>query len=260
MFTTVRLSPARRHWLVTALNSLCLPAAMAATLEVAGSTTAQKSIIDPTPAAAKSATGIDVKMLPVGSGQGLAMLAEGRVRVAAVSDTLDDAVAAAKKAGMANTPGNLKFHPLVIEKLTPIVHPENPVKSLSKDQLRDLFSGKLTNWKEVGGPDLPVVLVVPAPGSGTRGVLDKQILGGGALATSAKVLRTSSAELAEVARDKAAIGYVGDGAASTAKVKEVSGPDVSRPLALITVGEPSPDVAKLITYWKSADAQKLFAK
>jgi phosphate transport system substrate-binding protein len=255
-----RLLPTRRQCVATVLCALLAPVAMATTLEVAGSTTVQKSIIDPTNAAAKGATGIDVKMLPVGTGRGLAMLAEGRVTVAAVSDTLDDAVAAAKKAGMGTTPANLKFHPLVVEKLVPIVHPDNGVKSLSKDQLRDLFTGKLSNWKDVGGADMPVVLVVPAPGSATRGVLEKQVLGGAAIAASAKVLRTSAAELAEVARDKAAIGYVGDGAASTAKVKQVAGPDVSRPLALVTIGDPSPEVAKLISYWKTAEAQKLFAK
>ncbi|MFN9503490.1 MAG: substrate-binding domain-containing protein [Rubrivivax sp.] len=252
--------PTRRQCLAAALCTLMVPTAMAATLEVAGSTTVQKAINEPTGNAAKAANGVEVKMLPVGSGKRLAMLAEGRVTVAAVSDSLDDSVTAAKKAGMGATPANLKFHTPVVEKMVPIVHPENGVKSLSKDQLRDLFTGKVSNWKDVGGADMPVVLVVPAPGSGTRGVLEKQVLGSAAIAASAKVLRTSSAELAEVARDKAAIGYVGDGAASTAKVKEVAGPDVSHPLALVTLGDPSPEVAKLIAYWKSADAQKLFAK
>lgn len=67
--------PTRRQCLAAALCTLMVPTAMAATLEVAGSTTVQKAINEPTGNAAKAANGVEVKMLPVGSGKRLAMLA-----------------------------------------------------------------------------------------------------------------------------------------------------------------------------------------
>lgn len=234
----------------------------AQTLEIAGSTSVQKAILEPSAGKAREATGLEVKVLPVGSGKGMVMLAEGKVKVAAISDSLDDAVSSAKKAGMANTPAGLKMHTILTEKLVPIVHPDNPVKTLTQDQLKGLLGGKIVNWKDVGGADLPVVVVTGAPGSGTRAVIEKQVLGGGAFGPNAKELRATSAELAEVARDKGAIGYVGDGLAETAKgkVSEVKGPEVSRPLALVTVGEPSAEVKKLIDFLQTPDAKKLFVQ
>jgi phosphate transport system substrate-binding protein len=237
-------------------------AALAAPLEIAGSTTVNKTVVEPTVAAARAATGIEPKMLAVGSIKGLQMLIEGRVKVAALSDTLEDAVAALKKAGTSSVPGNLKFSAVISEKLVPMVHPSNPVKALSRDQLRDLFSGKVENWKEVGGPDAPVALVVASANSGTRGVFDRAILGTLKAAPTAKEVRTASAEVAEVARNANAIGMVGEGtvASGDGKVKTVDGPDVSRTLGFVTQGDPTGDVAKLIAWWRTPEAQKLFTK
>ena len=85
-------------------------------------------------------------------------------------------------------------------------------------------------------------------------------MAGQAFAAGAKELRTSAAELAEVARDKGALGYVGSGTAESAKgkIKELKAPTVSRPLGLVTVGEPSPEVRKLIDYLSSAEVKKHF--
>jgi phosphate transport system substrate-binding protein len=239
---------------------LSLSPARAQVLEVAGSSTVAKSIVEPSQAKLREATGIELKMLSVGTGKGMQMLFDGKVKVAAVSASLDEAVDDAKKAGSVAAPAGLKLHTLLTDQLVPIVHNDNPVKELSREQLRGLLSGKLQNWKEVGGPDLAVLVVTGAPGSGTRGVLEKQLLAGQAFASGAKELRTSAAELAEVARDKAAIGYVGSGTAESAKgkIKELKAPALSRPLGLVTVGEPTPEVRKVLDYLLSTEAKKLF--
>ena len=256
----------RRHLGLKATALICFvglsPFALAAPLEIAGSTTVDKTVVAPTVTAASSATGIEPKMLAVGSVKGLQMLVEGRVKVAALSDTLEDAVAALKKAGVTTIPANLTFTPVISEKLIPIVHPSNPVKSLSLEQLRDLFSGKVTNWKAVGGTDAAVSPVVAASNSGTRGVFDRAILGTQKVAASAKEVRTAAAEVAEVGRNANAIGMVGEGTAASGggKVKEIEGPSVTRTLGFVTLGSPSGDAAKLIAWWRTPDAQKLFAK
>lgn len=240
---------------------LLSPLAHANPIEIAGSTSVQKAIIDPVAAKAKD-SGLELKMLGVGTGKGMQMLFDGKVTVAAISDSLPEAVNAAKKAGATTVPANLKMVTVLTEKLVPIVHPDNKVAALSKEQLQAILSGKVTNWKDVGGADAPIAVVVPAQGSATRGVLEKQVLAGAAFAASAKELRTSSAELAEVARDKNALGYVGSGAAETAKgkVREVKGPDVSRPMGFVTVGDPSPQVKKLLDFLQTAEARKLFVE
>jgi phosphate transport system substrate-binding protein len=245
-----------------ALGALAMTTTLAwsAPLEIAGSTTVQKSIVEPVASKARDAVGLELKMLPVGTGKGMQMLFDGKVSVAAISDELADAVAAAKKVGATNAPANLKMVTVLKDSLVPILHPDNTVAALSKDQLRGILSGKVTNWKDVGGADLPILVVIPAAGSATRGVIEKQVLAGAAFASTAKELRTSSAEIAEVAREKGAIGYVGAGVAegSKGKVREAKGPDVSRPLAFVTVGDPSPEVKKLYDFLQTAEAKKLF--
>lgn len=240
---------------LTATAAVC-----AAPLEIAGSTTVQKVIVDPVTGKAKDA-GLELKMLPVGSGKGVQMLFEGKAPVAAISEEIGDAVASAKKAGAANIPTNIKVHTIMTDKLVAVVNADNPVKELSAEQLKGILLGKVQNWKDVGGPDLPIIVVTGAPGSGTRGVVEKVLLGGQGITANAKELRATSAELGEVSRDKGAIGMLGAGMALAAKGKarEIKAPDVSRPLSLVTVGDPNPEVQKLIDFLKTSDAQKLFA-
>jgi len=248
-----------RQALLAAGMALTLPV-MAQSIEVAGSSSVQKAIIEPVTAKAKEA-GIDIKYLSVGSVKGLQMLIDGKVTAAAISELLEDSSAAARKAG-STIPANLKLTTVLTEKLVPIVHPENTVTALSKEQLQGLFSGKIANWKEVGGPDQAVSVVVPAASSGTRGVLDKSLMAGLKITGTAREMRTSAAEVADVARDKGGIGYVGSGTAeaSKGKIKEISGPDVSRPLGFVTIGEPSADVKKMLDFLQKPDTKKLFAQ
>ncbi len=246
----------------TLLASLVVcSAAWAAPLEIAGSTTVQKTIIDPVTAKAKE-KGLDLKMLGVGTSKGMLMLIEGKVPVAAISDTLDDAIGAAKKAGAASVPANLKMTTILTDKLIPIVHPDNKVSTLNKDQLKAIFSGKTTNWKDVGGVDAPIVVVVGPVGAATRAVIEKQVMGGTTFAASAKELRTTAAEIGEISRDKNAVGYVGVGVAKSGsgKVREVKAPEVSRPLGFVTIGEPNAEVKKLLDFLQTAETKKLFAE
>jgi len=248
--------------LVCAALTVFQASIMAAPFEIAGSTTVYKTVVEPTQSAALTATGVEPKMLPVGSVKGLQMLFEGRVTMAALSDTLEDATAAVRKAGTSQVPANVKFTPVFKERLVPIVNPGNTVTTLSREQLRGLYSGKVTNWKDVGGPDAPVILVAPAASSGTRAVIDRVVLGGDAMSAGAKEVRTASAELAEVARERNAIGLVGEGTASAGggKIKEVDGSNIVRELGFATLGEPSADAAKLIRFWLTPEAQKGFSK
>ncbi len=234
--------------------------AHAATLEVAGSTTVQKSIIEPASAKVLEATGLELKMMGVGTGKGMLMLFDGKVTVAAVSDDLADAVAGAKKAGATNVPANLKMVTILQDDLVPIVHASNKVGKLSKEQVRDILTGKIANWKDVGGAEGAILVVIPAAGSGTRAVIEKQVIGGAAFAAGAKELRTSSAEVAEVARAANAIGYVGAGVAegSKGKVSTVEGAKVSRPLGFVTIGDPSPEAKKLFEFLQTSAAKKLY--
>lgn len=231
---------------------------------IAGSTTVQKRIVEPAAAKLKEATGVDVKFQGTGTGKGMISLVEGKVTVAAASESLDDAVASAQKAAKEaeksfNKPGNLEFHSLYMDSIVVVVNKDNPVANLSKDQLKDLNTGKVKNWKDVGGPDLPVKVVTSHAGSATRQVFQKQIMGGAEYAADAAEVRTTREELNEVSKNKGAIGAVSEGFFNQNKgsTKLVKAPEIKRPLALVTAGKPSADVQKVIDFLKSKEGQAL---
>lgn len=72
----------------------------------------------------------------------------------------------------------LVHRPLALSLFTMIVHKDVGVRSLTETQIRDIYYGRVRNWREVGGPDLPVVLVNRIPGSGTRNTFERRLLGG----------------------------------------------------------------------------------
>ena len=140
-----------------------------------------------------------------GSGEGLKQVSEGTVDIGnsdvAAEDKLDET--AAKE---------LVDHQVCVVTMAPIVNKdvaEAGVKSLTKEQLISIFTGKTTNWKDVGGPDEDIVLVTRPESSGTRATFKKYALGG-ATEASNKSMETddSGVLLQNVKTTKGAIGYV----------------------------------------------------
>lgn len=154
------------------------------------------------------------------------------------------------------------------------------VKNLTAAQVRDLFEGKITNWSELGGPDLKVFVYDKEPGRGTREVLDKYIYGdkkaplppdsdnfaivGGNLETRNKLKSTPGAvaplstSFVEGHDDLQAVTL--DGIAPTPENIASGKYPMARPLYLITDGEPEGTSKKFIDYVLSAKGQSLMTK
>lgn len=233
-------------------------------LTIAGSTTVQKRIVEPGAAALKAATGVAVKFQGTGTGKGLLALIDGSVTVSAASESLADAIVSAKNQARelsrtVNVPTELKFHGLYIDNIVVIVNKDNPVRELSMAQLKDLHTGKTKNWKEVGGPDLPVKVVTSHAGSATRQVFRKEVMDGADYMAGVVEVRTTRDELHEVAKDSGAIGAVSQGFVDLNPnlAKVVKAPLISRGLGLITVGTPQADVQKVIDFFRSPEGKKL---
>jgi phosphate transport system substrate-binding protein len=91
------------------------------------------------------------------------------------------------------------------------VHPSNPVRKLASAQLKDAFAGKITNWKELGGPDRSINLYVRDEASGTRKTFWTLALGKGEVATRASVVPSNGAMKTAVGQDPGALGYLSIG-------------------------------------------------
>jgi len=246
--------------------SVTLPistASAANLVKVWGSTTCQKRFLEPGADALVKATGVSVKVLGVGSGKGLMALIQGKAVVSAASEDLEGAIKSAqktaKKAGKKLTiPGNLQFHKIAEDIIVPIVHNSNSLDALSWAQLADLNTGKVTNWRDVGGPDLPVKVITSHAGSATRAVFNKLVMKKEPYAADHVEVKSTRLEINEVSDDHGAIGAVSEGfyALNHGDAKIIKTDKISRPLALITVGDPTPDVQKIIDFFRSAEGKK----
>jgi phosphate transport system substrate-binding protein len=103
-------------------------------------------------------------------------------------------------------------HRVAVDVIAVIVNEENPVRSLSWEQLGDVYLGKITHWSQVGGPERPIVVVVRGKNSGTRGAFDKLVLNKQEpAAPDVRTAATAGDVAAIVASHSDAVGYVGFG-------------------------------------------------
>jgi len=149
-----------------------------------------------------------------------------------------------------------------------VVNADNPVGGLSAEQLKGIFTGKIKNWSEVGGPDLAIKPYIVKKGSATRKVFRKVILGDSDYA-GAKVVTPDAKIVTTVARDKGAIGQISfafltgvkgvkplDVDGQKATVENSSYP-ITRPLNIVTNGKPSGNVAAFIDWTLSPEGQSV---
>ena len=153
-----------------------------------------------------------------------------------------------------------------------IVNPANPIKDLSTAQVREIFEGKIGNWKDMGGPDKPITVVSREAGSGTR-MSFEQLIGGIQLTKNA-IIQDSSGTIREtVANDANAIGYLTHGVINQ-KVKAVTVDGVEcttaaimasqyklvRPVFFLTKGPATGAAKEFIDYVLSPEGQEIIKK
>jgi phosphate transport system substrate-binding protein len=247
---------------LVSLVALASPAT-AQVLEVSGATTVQKRVLEPGAEALKGATGIQLKIYGPGTGKGLLALIEGKVTVAAAGEALEDAVSSARQAAAESqkqviVPANLVYHQVTSDNIVVAVHASNPVKSLSKAQIKDIMTGKVRNWSEVGGPNLPIKVYAAAHGQAVRNAVQKGFMDGAEFGPETADIRTALEQLRVIAGDPAGIGAMSEPVikASSERLHVVPGAVLARPLGFVTIGAPNPAALKMIEYFRSPEGQK----
>jgi len=221
-----------------------------------GSTTVQKRVLEPAADAIKDETGIQVKVIGINSGKGFKKLVAGNAAASISSSPLSSLL---EKAGIPED-GTYQEHVIIEDVIVPIVHKSNPVSELTWEQLSDINTGKITNWKEVGGPDQKIVVVTSQPTAATRRVFQKKVMKKAPYIKGVREVKSTRQEVDLVAKFKGGIGAVSEGFVrmNPGKVKVIKTPEISRPLSIITKGNPSSKVKAIIAYLKTPEAQKFF--
>lgn len=200
---------------------------------------------------------------PTGSGSGIQAVSEGRCDIGVSSRALKDDEKAA----------GLKETIVALDGIAVIVNPQNPVKDLSLEQIAKIYTGEITNWKDVGGNDAEIVLIGREAGSGTRDGFES-ITDTKDACQYRQELTSTGDVINTVSQNPDAIGYaslsaVGDSVkaltvggveATEATVKDGSYV-VQRPFVLVTKEgtELSPAAQAFFDYALSADAASIIA-
>ena len=240
------------------------PAALTGTVSTDGSTSMEKVIGALSESFMAQNSGVTVNYNPTGSGSGITAVQEGTCDIGLSSRALKDEE---KSAGLKETV-------LAYDGIAIIVHPDNPVSDLSVEQLAKLYTGEITNWKDVGGNDAEVVLIGREAASGTRDGFES-ITGTKDKCQYRQELTSTGDVITAVSQNPDAIGY-----ASLASVKDsvkalnVDGVTPSeatikdgsykaqRPFVLVTMEgkELSPAAQAFFDYAISSDAASIIAK
>jgi phosphate transport system substrate-binding protein len=153
----------------------------------------------------KKFPGSSIMVTGGGSGVGLASLQNGTTDIAQSSRKmkLDE------KIKMEDGGKAFKETVIAYDALAVIVNPANKISQLTREQLESIYTGKVTNWKEVGGDDMPIVLYSRESSSGTFEFFKEHVLNKKNFAQSAMLMPATGAIVQSVSQTKGAIGYVG---------------------------------------------------
>lgn len=217
-------------------------------IKVASGAAPTENILKPVKKYFEESAGIKLNIVSPGAKLALLELEKGDVDAAAAGLSFEDLMNLIKKeGGEIKNPSVLQYATIGKDKIAVITHKDNPVTRLTKEQLKGIFTGKITNWKDVGGKDMPVIVIWGRLIPGTNNLFVKNMLDGEPLIKD--VLETTTAEdvRQHVASNPEATG-IGPAAIVNDTVKSPDIPDISRPIILVTKGKPSPSVQKLIDF------------
>lgn len=209
---------------------------------------------------------VNISVRGGGSGNGVAALIDGATDIANTSRFLKNKeVSAAVANGIYPVP-----HRVAMDGIAVVINSSNPVEDLSLEKIKAIYTGQITNWKELGGKDQEIVVVSRDSSSGTFEVFEELVLDGEKVVASALLQASNGAVAGVVSETRGGIGYLGLGYLSPSlKAVKVNGVTptnatvasgqfpIARPLFMFTNGWPKGLTADFINFILSVEGQKL---
>jgi phosphate transport system substrate-binding protein len=192
-----------------------------------------------------------------GSGNGIKGIIDGTVDIGNSSRFIkEEEVKLAVEKGGYPVPFAIGYDCIV-----PVIHPSNTVSNLTLEQLKGIYKGEITNWKDLGGPDLKIVVISRDTSSGTYEVWEEKVMKKERVSPAAMLQASNGAIVQAVSTNKYAIGYIGLGyvnqSVKTTSVNGIVGSEettlngkypISRPLYMFSRGWPAGDALNFINF------------
>jgi phosphate transport system substrate-binding protein len=207
-----------------------------------------------------------------GSGVGIAALVDGTTDIAMASRKMK----MGEKIKLSDAGKSSKEVTIAFDALAVVVNPANKVEQLTREQISDIFTGKIKNWKEVGGDDMPIVVYSRESSSGTYEFFKEHVMSNKNYASSVLSMPATGSIIQSISQTKGAIGYVGLAyvekevkalKVSFDKGKNFIGPSMAtakdktypiiRPLFYYYLASVEKNVKPFVDYCLSAEGQKI---
>jgi phosphate transport system substrate-binding protein len=230
---------------------LMTSSALAEIMKIGAGAAPTENVLKPIKTAFEKVAGLDLAIIPSGPKQAFIDLDRGTVDAAAAGLSIDDWMALLKNEGV-TVADPTAYKPVTIgkDRVIVIVHKDNPIVKLSKEQLTGIFTGKFSSWKEVGGSDTPIMVVWGSLTQGTNSMFVKNIMDGAKPTTEVVGVSTAEDIRQNVSANPEAIGF-GPQAILNGTVRSPETPEVARSITLITKGAASAKVQKLLDFIKA---------
>ncbi|NBJ16656.1 MAG: phosphate ABC transporter substrate-binding protein [Dehalobacter sp. 4CP] len=208
---------------------------------------------------------VKINVQALGSSQGIQAVSEGSAQIGASSRALKDDE-------KTKTP-DLKEIAIAMDGIAVVINPANAIADLKTDDIKKIYTGEISNWKDLGGSDTPITVVRREDGSGTLDAFSELIMGGKTrdikYVSSAVIQNSTGAVMSSVAGDPGAIGFASMGAVDS-KLKAVKVDGIAatpgnvlnktyraqRPFVYVTKGDAAGLTKAFIDFALSAEGQK----
>jgi phosphate transport system substrate-binding protein len=240
---------------IAALLALPLGTCLAEEIKISAGGAPADSIIKPVTPAYEKATGDKINLIFGGATISFKVFDRGDSEVVFAGSAFDDLLAALKKEGYEVKDKSIyKVETIGKSQIYVAINKDNPVKALTKEQIKGIYTGKIQNWKEVGGNDDPIMPIISSQNPATMGAFKKLALDGGDYLKDNLDIPTYPEITNAISSNPNAIGFgpYSLGAEGN-KIPQI--PEFVRPVIAVTKGTPSAKVKRLFDFIKG-DGQK----
>jgi phosphate transport system substrate-binding protein len=217
-------------------------------LTIQGSSTFSSNILTPNQAAIEAISGESLKVVGIRSDIGLLRLLARQAEFAVISTSLERAIKSLRPNNPDMPYDRLLAFPISQVRVAFAVNPNNPIRKASIRQIRQVLSGQISNWKEFGGPDLPIRVTYVQSGGGVTLCVAGHLFNGRQF-TPANAIRVAfgSQVVKVVEQEPRALGIAQLGLVQEHQLPELATDQViEQELNLVTLGEPTPQQQAVI--------------